>query len=129
MPIRALATAAACGFLAACAIQMPQPVPEGPPPPVLVPPPPSAAQADVALPRYRCDQGISFTVQFGDGTAVVDAGNRGHELLLRDAGGLTPQQTVFSNTKMKAEFGLDPAGRGAKLRFLESPLEATCLKE
>jgi hypothetical protein len=60
---------------------------------------------------------------------LIDAGPRGTETLLRDAGGLTPQQTVYSSTKLKAEFGLEPAGRGAKLSFLAPALEAKCVKE
>jgi hypothetical protein len=80
-------------------------------------------------PRYRCDQGIAFTVRFEDGTAVVDAGQRGSEVLLRDAGGATPQQTVYSNPRMRAEFGLGTSGREAMLRYASPPLAAHCIQE
>lgn len=79
--------------------------------------------------RYRCDQGVSFTVRFTDDTAVVDAGARGSEVLLRDAGGATPQQTVYSNARMRAEFGLGTTGREAMLRYASPPLAAHCVQE
>jgi hypothetical protein len=81
------------------------------------------------LPRYRCDHDIEFTVQFGDDTATVDAATRGSEMLLRDAGGLTPQQTVYSNLRLRAEFGLGASGREAILHYLSPPLVAHCLRD
>ena len=80
------------------------------------------------LPRYRCDQGIEFTVRFADDTAVLDAGARGNDVLLRDAGGTTPQQTVYSNPRMRAEFGLGTSGREALLRYAQPPLSAHCMQ-
>ena len=44
-------------------------------------------------------------------------GSRGNDVLLRDAGGMTPQQTVYSNARMRAEFGLGASGREAILRY------------
>ena len=79
--------------------------------------------------RYRCDQGIAFTVRFAQDTAVVDAGQRGSDVLLRDAGGATPQQTVYSNSRMRAEFGLGASGREAMLRYAAPPLAAHCVQE
>ena len=79
--------------------------------------------------RYRCDQGISFTVNFKDGSAVLDAGPRGSDVLLQDAGGATPQQTVYSNTRMRAEFGLGVSGREAMLRYASPPLAAHCVQD
>jgi hypothetical protein len=72
---------------------------------------------------------MAFTVRFANGTATIDAGPRGTETLLRDAGGLTPQQTVYSSTRMRAAFGLGPDGRGARLNFLSPGLEVTCVRE
>jgi hypothetical protein len=51
------------------------------------------------------------------------------ETLLRDAGGTSPQQTVFSSTRAKVEFGLEPAGRGAKLSFASPAAEVSCLRD
>lgn len=79
--------------------------------------------------RYRCDEETEFTVRFSDGTATIDAGPRGTETLLRDAGGVTPQQTVYSSTRLKAEFGLGPDGRGARLLYASPALELRCVRE
>lgn len=89
---------------------------------------PAAAQPD-GTQRYRCDQGIAFTVRFTDDTAVVDVSPRGQDVLLRDAGGATPQQTVYSNPRMRAEFGLGVSGREAMLRYAAPPLAAHCVQE
>jgi hypothetical protein len=91
--------------------------------------PSSAASMASAGARYRCDQGFSFTVRFTEDSAVLDAGARGSEVLLRDAGGATPQQTVYSNTRMRAEFGLGATGREAMLRYASPPLAAHCIQE
>jgi hypothetical protein len=88
---------------------------------------PSSA-ASAGLPHYKCDQGIEFTVRFFDDTAVVDAGPRGNDVLLRDAGGTTPQQTVFSNARMRAEFGLGADGREALLHYASPALQARCVR-
>lgn len=91
-------------------------------------PTPTAAQPH-PVPHYRCDNAIEFTVRFGDDTATVEAGSRGSEVLLRDAGGMTPQQTVYSNPRLRAEFGLGATGRDAILRYLSPPLVAHCVRD
>jgi hypothetical protein len=78
------------------------------------------------LPHYRCDDGTQFTVNFAEDMAIVDAGKRGSELLLRDAGGITPQQVVYSNVRLRAEFGLGADGREAVLHYLSPSLEMHC---
>ena len=102
----------------------PQPATQASPPAGAAPPVLSSPVA--GLTRYRCDQGVEVTVRFSDGTALLDSAARGHELLLRDAGGLTPQQTVYSNSRLRAEFGLGGAGREATLRYLAPALVAHC---
>ena len=67
-------------------------------------------------------------MRFGEGTAQLDITGRGSKTLLRDAGGLTPQQTVYSSTELKAEFGLGPEGRRAKLNFVSPPIEVRCVR-
>lgn len=104
----------------------------GPPAPAVpaVPAAPAAADGAGDLVRhYRCDQGIDFTVKFGDDAATIDAGPRGREVLLRDAGGVTPQQTVYSNPQLRAEFGLGSSGREALLRYPSPPLVAHCVRD
>jgi hypothetical protein len=88
----------------------------------------SAPQRDAGSPRYRCDEGVEFSVRFSDDTAVLDAGSRGNDVLLRDAGGTTPQQTVYSNPRMRAEFGLGSGGREALLRYATPPQVLHCVQ-
>jgi hypothetical protein len=88
-----------------------------------------AALASVALPRYRCEGDIEFTVRFTDDAVAIDSGQLGHEILLRDAGGTTPQQTVYSNVRMGAEFGLGTSGREALLRFAQGAPAARCTRD
>lgn len=92
--------------------------------PTASPAPPVAASA---ASHYRCEQDIDFTVRFMDDSATLDAGPRGSEVLLRDAGGVTPQQTVYSNPHLRAEFGLGANGRGAILHYLSPQLMAQCV--
>jgi hypothetical protein len=125
---RFAACIAAAIALAACASapspSEPRPAPVPAPPHT---PSPPVAQ-EVSAPRFRCDHDIEFTVHFGDGTAQIDAGPQGSETLLRDAGGVTPQQTVYSSTRLKAEFGLGPGGDEAVLHYAAPPLEVHCTK-
>ena len=83
----------------------------------------------MALPHYRCDNDMAFTVRFIDDSAQIDAGPRGTETLLRDAGGVTPAQSVYSSTAMKAQFGLGADGREAQLNYVSPPLEAHCVRD
>ncbi len=116
-----LAAALAAAALGGCTTS-PQPAP--------VPGAPAAgAPAGSGPARYRCDHGLAFTVQHGDDSVTIDAGPRGRQTLWRDAGGVTPQQTVYSNERLKAEFGLGPAGQEALLRYAEPPLVARCVRE
>jgi hypothetical protein len=80
------------------------------------------------LPHYRCEYDIGFTVKFVDDSAILD-GSRGYDVLYRDAGGLTPQQQVYSNPRMRAEFGLGASGREAILRYPLLPLVARCARD
>ncbi len=84
--------------------------------------------APQALPQYRCEHGIGFTAKFVDDSVVLDS-SRGYEVLYRDAGGLTPAQQVFSNPRMRAEFGLGASGREAILRYPLLPLVARCVRD
>ena len=80
------------------------------------------------LPLYRCEYNISFTARFVDDTVILD-GTRGYDVLYRDAGGVGPLQSVFSNPRMKAEFGLGASGREAVLRYPLLPLVARCARD
>ena len=78
--------------------------------------------------RYRCENDIAFTVRFLDDSAAINS-NRGYEVLYRTAGGLTPSQTVYSNPRMRAEFGLGSTGKEAILRYLLQPVVVRCAQD
>jgi hypothetical protein len=120
----------ATGVLAAAVLwgcTAPVPAPSSGPAPTPSPGPTTSPAP--ALVQYRCDQSVEFTVRFVDDSAMLDAGPRGSEVLLRDAGGTTPQQTVYSNPRMRAEFGLGASGREATVRYLLVPLVAHCVQK
>jgi len=84
--------------------------------------------ATASTPVYRCDQGLKFTVRFVNDTAVLK-GARGDDVLLRDAGG-QGAQTVYSNARLRAEFGVGEGGREAVLQYLQPPpLVARCVRD
>ena len=78
--------------------------------------------------RYRCEQGIEFSVKFVDDSALIDS-SRGYDVLLRDAGGQGEGQTVYSNAVVRAEFGLGASGREAVLRYPVLPLVVRCVRD
>ena len=78
--------------------------------------------------RYRCEQGIEFSVKFVDDSALIDS-NRGFNVLLRDAGGQGAGQTVYSNAVARAEFGLGADGREARLFYPLLPLVVRCVRD
>ena len=90
--------------------------------------PPKTTEAD----RYRCENGVAFTVRFSvnaaEGSATINS-NRGYEVLYRDAGSVTAGQTVYRNPRMRAEFGMGPAGNQATLRYLLQPVALHCVRE
>lgn len=78
---------------------------------------------------YRCDNGTQFKVRFVDDTALIRDAARGQEdVLLRDAGGQGPQQTVFSNARLRAEFGLGADAREAVLHHVQPPVAVRCAR-
>ncbi len=80
--------------------------------------------ATPGMQAYHCDQGLQFSVSFVNDTAVLK-GARGDDVLLRDAGG-QGAQTVYSNPRLRAQFGLGQGGREAALQYLKQPLSARC---
>lgn len=87
----------------------------------------SGPSATSSNPVYRCDQGLEFTVRFVNDTAVLK-GARGDDVLLRDAGG-QGMQTVYSNARLRAEFGLGQSGREAVLQYLQPSSKARCMRD
>lgn len=82
--------------------------------------PTGRGDADAAV-RYRCPDGLVLRVLFTQDTARLEGLPQGQEILLRDAGGVTPNQSVFSNPGLRAEFGVGPEARGAVLQPLQPP--------
>lgn len=87
----------------------------------------SPVSASSGPPVYACEQNLKFSVRFVNDTAVLK-GARGDDVLLRDAGG-QGAQTVYSNPRLRAEFGLGNGGREAVLQYLQQPLMARCLRD
>jgi hypothetical protein len=72
---------------------------------------------------------MAFSVQYAQDAATIDATERGRDVVLRDAGGITPQQTVYSNERVRVELGLGANGNEAILRYAEPPLVAHCTRD
>jgi len=83
--------------------------------------------ANSASPVYRCEQGLQFTVRFVNDTAVLK-GAREDDVLLRDAGG-QGAQTIYSNPRLRAEFGMGVSGREAVLQYLVQPMVIRCVRD
>ena len=97
------------------------------PPGAVAPAAPTVNAPAMMVQSYRCEQAEGFNVTFGMDSAAL-TGPRGRHELLRDAGGLTPQQTVYSNATMRAEFGLGADGRGAVLRTVKPATVVRCMR-
>jgi len=79
---------------------------------------PVTAPAGQAL-HLRCEDGSTVIVRFSDDTARLEGLPSGPQQLFRDAGGVRPQHSVWSNAQLRAEFGLGDGGRHALLHPLE----------
>ena len=80
--------------------------------------------------RLRCDDGARLRVTFAEDEARLVGLPLGDQTLLRDAGGGTPQQSVFGNAAVRAEFGLDADAGGAQLHLLAPPAQTLhCRRE
>lgn len=111
----ALMASAAALLLAACA------APEAPPPPPILSAPATAdpAPAEPVVLRLRCDDGLELRLRVLQDEVQVDGLPDGREVLLRDAGGVTSQQSVFSNARVRAEFGLGEQASEAVVHLLQ----------
>lgn len=96
----------------------------------------ACAATGPAATRYRCEHGIDFSVRFVDDSALIESSRTSgvpsdvpSGVLFRDAGGQGALQTVYSNSRMRAEFGLGSGGREAVLRYPLLPLVARCVRD
>jgi hypothetical protein len=81
---------------------------------------------DPARKLYLCANGQALVVHDEGDTVRISGLPRGEELLGRDAGGLTPQQAVFSGPTLRVEFGLGADGREMALQSLSPPELLSC---
>ena len=124
---RSLAAITAAALAAGCVARAPDvapvpPLPVDPPPvsaPEPAPPAPRAPPADAV--RYRCEGERVLLVRLREDVAQVQGLPQGEETLLLDAGGVTPQQRVFSNPGVRMEIGLGERGREAVVQLLQPP--------
>jgi len=121
---RSLSAVAAAALAAGCVARAPAVVAE---PPVAVEQPPATAPQPVPPPlpadavRYRCDGERVLLVRLREDAAQVQGLPKGEQTLLLDAGGVTPQQRVFSNPDVRMEIGLGDRGREAVVQLLQPP--------
>jgi hypothetical protein len=117
----------AAAVLAGCAVDAPPPRSAAPSP---VSAPPHAAPSSPAAPvpatdlpgamRLACEDGVELRAVFQADQVLLSGLPAGAESLLRDAGGVSPRQSVYSSPRVRAEFGLGPEGREAAVHLLQS---------
>ena len=124
MRARSLSVVAAAALAAGCVARAPTVVPD-PPAPVEQPPETMQEPAPPPLPadavRYRCEGERVLLVRLREDAAQVQGLPQGEQTLLLDAGGVTPQQRVFSNPDVRMEIGLGDRGREALVQLLQPP--------
>jgi len=119
--------------LAGCSAR-PVPVREQPPAGSV---PPAAAQLPPATPqqaaptadalRWRCEDGLQLHGRRVGDDLHLEGLAAGPVVLLRDAGGLTPQQSVYSSAQARLALGLGSDARDAVLQLLQpAPREVRC---
>ena len=85
--------------------------------------------ADASRALYLCDTGQAVVVQDEGDTVRVSGLARGEERLGRDAGGLTPQQAVFSGPGLRVQLGLGSDGREMVLQSFTPPQVMSCKRD
>jgi hypothetical protein len=111
--------------VAACAVRPPPP-PLAPAPPVMTSPPvespaapaPAVSQAQPEPGGMRCDNGRRLVLRPQADQLDVDGLAPGPQELLRDAGGIGPRQSVWSNDRVRVALGLGDRGDEALVQLL-----------
>lgn len=129
-----LGVVALAAVLGGCADPKPGSSPATLPTDAAITPPPQPAvsgprRTDAGATSYLCDGGTAFTVRDEGDFVLLRGLPGGEERLGRDAGGLTPAQTVYSSATLRAEFGLGPDGRDALLHELASATDLRCRRD
>lgn len=106
-------------LLAGCAAVAPPPAPAPAPTPADAEPAASAVAAPPPDPaQHTCDGGRIVFLRFGEDSLVVEGADIGSAVLLRDAGGVGPRQSVWSNEKLRVETGLGDDGEQVHIQLL-----------
>jgi hypothetical protein len=121
----------AAALVAGCATR-PMPAPD----PVPAPAPPAAAPDPAPAPApppsspdtasYECGDGTRLRVLPQGDVLVVEELPGGPYRLGRDAGGFTPEHTVWSGPQLRVELGLGPKGEVALVQSLYPPQTVEC---
>jgi hypothetical protein len=119
----AAAAASACSTVAPPPVAAPVPPPQA----VAPAPPPAAVHPAPDPARYTCDEGRVLSLREAADGLTVEGLEPQADLLLRDAGGVGPQQSVWSNDRLRVELGLGEDGKDAVVHVLQpSPRDLRC---
>ncbi|WBY00132.1 hypothetical protein PE066_11635 [Ramlibacter tataouinensis] len=119
---------AAAALLAACAALEPAPPAPVAPQPAALPAADAPDGPDVL--RLQCDGGLQLRLRVRQDEVQVDGLPGGREVLLRDAGGVTDRQSVYSNEHVRAEFGLGAQASEAVVHLLQpQPHDLNCRRD
>lgn len=127
-----VATASASVLIAGCAARPVEPAVVAPAADAAAHAPASDAAAAVAPPSspaaasYECADGTRLRVQPEGDVLVVEGPPGGPFHLGRDAGGFTPEQTVWSGPQLRVELGLGTGGDRALVQSLYPPHTVEC---
>ena len=119
-------------LVAGCATRpAPEPIPAPAPPsaPVVAPDPAPVAEPAPPSPAttsYECGDGTRLRVLPQGDVLVVEELPGGPYRLGRDAGGFTPEHTVWSGPQLRVELGLGPKGDVALVQSLYPPHTVEC---
>lgn len=102
----------------------PAPVPAAPEPAITAPSSPGRASANGRA--YACQDGSTFRVFEQNDFIVIEGLRGGPHRLARDAGGFTPQHSVWSSAQLRAEFGLGNDPKAAALIHTLPPATVRC---
>lgn len=132
-----IAALTAAALMAGCAIRpvagpppAPAPAPAAPtvapdPAPAVAEPPPSSPSTA----SYDCTDGTRLRVLPQGDVLVVEDLPGGPYRLGRDAGGFTPEHTVWSGPQLRVELGLGARGDVALVQSLYPPQTVECRKK
>jgi hypothetical protein len=127
LPLAALLLVGACAQQARLKEPAPSPASTPPSTPDIAPAVEPPVQTGARL--YRCDTGEVLLVHDEGDFVRLSGLSQAEERLGRDAGGLTPQQAVFSGPTLRAEFGVGADGHELVLQSTDPPGLLHCRRD